>query len=380
MNKKNRKRLIEISSVFSVFFILFLMMEFTSSVIYYQKNKSSFDPTFSTVSAFKFIIKNFSKKNKTKYQTKIDNINNLRKNNQNTYPSYYFNPRLHYDLSTYHLAHPIETEIVYCKEDEGWITFKSDEIGFRNPSGQINTEMEYIFIGDSFTEGACVNKESTFAGTFRKNGLSVFNLGRSGSGPLFQLAALKEYGALVKSKQILWFVFTANDLANLREEKTTKLMSYLEQTDYSQNLFKNRNLNSEKLKSFLDGEIKNFQKRLDLNLKNSFNDTAFETLDEIELKKEVKLFNDVANKILIESKKLNSKLSIVIINHPKYDHNIQDITSNAIIDFAIKNNTNYFVLSRDELIKMQETIYSKYLGHFSATGYEYIAKKLINEL
>ena len=66
-------------------------------------------------------------------------------------------------------------------------------------------------IGDSFTQGACVNPKK-FAGNLSKiSNASVLNLGFAGNGPLLELATLKEYIELINVKKILWFYFEGND-------------------------------------------------------------------------------------------------------------------------------------------------------------------------
>ena len=218
---------------------------------------------------------------------------------------------------------------------------------------------------------------------FRKNNYKVFNLGRGGTGPLAQLALLKEYGSLVKSKNIVWFVFTGNDLQNLREEKGTKLINYLEDINFKQNLYKNRRDVTKSLQYFLEKEIRLKIRRDSTNINYSYGHGYGETLDIIEAKeKEVVLLEMVAKEILGQSLDLGSKLKIVILDHPSYDHDIQDITSERIYQFAKNENIEYIHIERSFLEKNAINLYSnKGKGvHFSNKGYEAINKIILRDL
>lgn len=357
--------------------ILVFLMESVSSIAWYQKHKSLNDSISSTVD----VINNLLSKFKPDKFSKLETILKLKESGVETYPAYLFDPQLHVDFSIYHLAHPIDSTVVYCNENGFWTIFETDEIGFRNPKGQLNNDIDFILIGDSFTEGACVKNSDTFAGIFRENGFSVLNLGRGGSGPLFQLATLREYGSSVNPRTIIWFVFTGNDLKNLREEKTTKLISYLERNDYSQSLLGKKHNISEQLKTFLEAEINRSQERRGLSISDPFGHSYGETLDKIEAEqKEVGLLKKVAEEILRVSNKLGAQLFIVLINHPDYDHTIQDITSIGILEFAKETETSYFVLPRQQLASQKVFLYSKDGPHFSANGYRFIAGKVLEKL
>ena len=60
----------------------------------------------------------------------------------------------------------------------------------------------------------------------------------SGAGPLLSLASLKEYGTNFKPDFVIYLYTEANDMGDLKNEKETFLINYLD--DFSQNLI-NRN-------------------------------------------------------------------------------------------------------------------------------------------
>ena len=97
-----------------------------------------------------------------------------------------------------------------------------------------------MLVGDSFTNGACVNRPDDIASILRKlSNKAVLNLGYSSNGPLTEYATLREYmGKNVK--KVLWMYYEGNDLGELGLELLNGiLIKYLEDKEFSQNL-KNR--------------------------------------------------------------------------------------------------------------------------------------------
>lgn len=118
---------------------------------------------------------------------------------------------------------------VFCNEDGTWATYHSDRFGFPNPDTAWDAPVQVVLIGDSYTQGACVDQEHSLAGMLRRNGRSVLNLGTRGSGPLAELAVLREYVARVRPRSVVW-LFYYNDLLNdlPRERANPTLAAYLD--------------------------------------------------------------------------------------------------------------------------------------------------------
>ena len=158
--------------------LFFIIFELFCSVIYYQISQRGNPSIFASIHMLKIVYKktifHINKNNsksvgvESKRMEPIDLIINLREDREKSYPNYLFDSQRHIDFSYHHLANVPKSLIVYCKEDY-WSIFKTDELGFRNPLGQINEDVDFIFLGDSFVEGACVDDDFTFAGLFRKN-------------------------------------------------------------------------------------------------------------------------------------------------------------------------------------------------------------------
>ena len=143
--------------------------------------------------------------------------------------------------------------IVYCDEDGYWSIYESDEYGFNNPRElhQI-TEVDLALIGDSFIEGACVKPDSTVSAVMRKLGYSAISFGRGGSGPLIELAILREYVQALKPKVVLWFYSEVADLTDLSLEETVPLlMRYYYDAEFSQHLSSRQYEVDRNLKAYL---------------------------------------------------------------------------------------------------------------------------------
>ena len=112
-----------------------------------------------------------------------------------------------------------------------------DEYGFNNPKGlYVESKVDIVLTGDSFTEGYSVHSNKNISGVLRQFDLNVINFGKSGNGPLVEFATLKEYAEPLKPKIVLWLYFM-NDLDDLSMEMQSSLLKkYLNEDDYSQNL------------------------------------------------------------------------------------------------------------------------------------------------
>ena len=59
--------------------------------------------------------------------------------------------------------------VYYCNEGYGMINFKTDRVGFRNNDkvwDKVGSEETILFIGDSYTQGACVEENETISSYF----------------------------------------------------------------------------------------------------------------------------------------------------------------------------------------------------------------------
>jgi hypothetical protein len=158
------------------------------------------------------------------------------------------------------LAGISRTSTVFCNESGTWITYESDEHGFRNPKGQYNKgSIDVVLIGDSFTHGACVPKDDTVAERLRIAGYRVLSLGYAGNGPLIELATLTEFAQPLQPKVILWIYFEGNDNWELLlEERSQFLRRYLNRS-FSQNLLERQHEVDQFLENYWRKEFSAFR-------------------------------------------------------------------------------------------------------------------------
>ena len=142
---------------------------------------------------------------------------------------------------------------VLCNGFDGPIMYNSDRHGFNNPTDYWHQkDVQYAVIGDSFVHGRCPAKVGIVE-AFREAYPDTLNLGLTGSGPLMELAILKEYLSTIKPPVVLWFYFEGNDLDDLlRESGHLQLKQYWGQ-DYSQGLMLKQKIIDRALKQYVDG-------------------------------------------------------------------------------------------------------------------------------
>ena len=129
------------------------------------------------------------------------------------------------------------SKTIHCNENGYYSIYKSDRFGFNNPDEEWDKKVEYLFIGDSFVHGNCVNRpydlSSIIRNLYYKN---VLNLGYEHSkGPLLQYATLREYLS-PNVKKIIW-TYNDTDLFDLDVELNNKiLVKYFNDQNFTQNL------------------------------------------------------------------------------------------------------------------------------------------------
>lgn len=106
--------------------------------------------------------------------------------------------------------------------------YDADEHGFSNPPGAWSgAPVSVALVGDSFTQGCGVPPESNMAAHLRQRFPRTVNLGIACSGPLSELGELREYGALLRPRVVIWNYY-GNDLVDLDIEKRTLLARYVD--------------------------------------------------------------------------------------------------------------------------------------------------------
>lgn len=158
-----------------------------------------------------------------------------------------------------------------CNENGYFSIFATDRFGFNNKNNNWDLKnIDLLLVGDSFVNGACVNYKDTINGNLEKikKDLKILNIAKGGNGPLSEYAALREYLPYMNPKKVVWFYFEGNDLDNLSDELRNSILSkYLNDFNFSQNLYYKQNLIDNYLIEFLKSELHNREKKFKKKIK-----------------------------------------------------------------------------------------------------------------
>jgi hypothetical protein len=291
----------------------------------------------------------------------------------------------------------------YEKEHGHYPEYKTDRYGFRNVDSEWDKEtIDFFLIGDSYMMPG--NLKSSIGENLRrklKNNNGILNLAHGSSGTLHEYAFLKEYLPLVKAKRVVLFYFESNDLSNLSNElKNVKLLNYLNDENYTQNLYlkqdiidkmyKKKNITADHLKNNWPGSNTSYvqllenQKATDwfyfLKLykirKFIFNQSS---------QKPIKEFKNIINQFKKFSEKNGARFYFVYvpeINRYLYDRSeIQDsseayekiiqILKNLKIDY-IDLHTELFLKTENPLIYFPFEV----VGHANELQFETVAQMI----
>ena len=243
-------------------------------------------------------------------------------------------------------------ETIHCNENGYYSIYKSDRYGFNNPDNEWeNTNIEYVLLGDSYTQGACVNRPNDIGSILRSlSNKSVLNLGYTSNSPLIEYAVLREY-IEQNVKNVIWLYYERNDLAGLDNELKNKiLINYLVNPEFSQNL---------KNKQF---QIDNLIKKIILREQ--------EQLLKIES-------DNLKNRIIKFIKIFRVRM---IFNKNRYLLSIQNLTKPQPEFKKILQLTKDFTKKKDmKLYFVYLPEYARYSGKYDNTNYLKV-KKIIEEL
>ena len=139
------------------------------------------------------------------------------------------------------LSNISNSTIVHCNESGIWRSYKSDKFGFNNPENliKIDTKFNLLLLGDSFTEGACVDTKNHIGAKLRNLNYNVLNLGKAAGGVLFAKARLREYKHAYNFKPefIIFLFYSQNDVTDTsREYNHPFYQKYLNDKQFSQDL------------------------------------------------------------------------------------------------------------------------------------------------
>lgn len=277
--------------------------------------------------------------------------------------------------------------LVSCNESGEWVYINSDNYGFRNSKETYDRDIDSIFIGDSYTWGACVKDNETIPVIFDKFlNQNSLNLGNVGNGPLLSLATLNEFGTYFSPKSIFYLFYDGNDFpSDLNLEKKNKVLaSYLNnrfrqnlrgRLDYTNNFYKNIIEQAEK--SDKDLSIKHHFKNF-FSIKGFFNLSRIRnSLNSIKhnINNDYETLEIVFSNIKKTSDSLNAKAYFVYLPSwqtlSKVNNRFKSKSYKRIINLSKK----YFSIidMTPYLTNYKDFFYYKN-SHYNAKGYELVAK------
>ena len=333
---------------------------------------------------------------------KIEIYQDLKKTNNEIvvtlYPRNFFENRHATYLSQKYSILPLggisNSETINCNENGYYSIYLSDRYGFNNPDMEWDKEeIEYFLVGDSFTNGDCVNRPKDISSVLRKlSNKSVLSLGQGGNGSLIEYATLREY-LNTNVKKVIWVFSESNDLYNLNAElKSEILINYLKNSNATQNLKLKQNeidmLGRETIKKFFENEEKeinniNIATFLKLNeireiLKNLL--PEYQTSKKVTSKSTINEFIKILNLTKDLIKQNNSKLYFVYL--PEYNHyklNFDNSNYELVKNIVSELNIPFIDIHKEVFEKEKnplELFPFKMTGHYNAEGYKKVAEAI----
>lgn len=295
---------------------------------------------------------------------------------------------------------------IFCNENGKFIIFKSDEHGFNNPDGLYKEgNIDYVLIGDSFTQGACVDRDENIAGRLMSSGRNVINMGMINSGPPKELAVLKEYAQPFRPKTVFWLFYEGNDHEGLEfEKKSPLIMKYLN-SNFTQGLIYMQKEVDKMILTQLDKEFAGIDNTLNVieenNRKNALDNFNLSlssiTLPKLRnlLQKNSKsecsstidpLFKD----IMTEAKRVvnNWDGQLVFVYLPAYDRYMKKpdkcrsgfLTTEKEGVLSVINRLGIPVIDIEAVFSSHpdplENFPFKVYGHYNASGYRVVAEQI----
>ena len=299
------------------------------------------------------------------------------------YPTYYFGR----DIDIFPLAMSSYSKTINCNENGYYSIYESDRYGFNNPDKEWDQqEIEFLLVGDSFTQGCCVNRPNDMGSVLRiLSNKSVLNLGFNDHGPLLEYATLREY-LKPNVKKILWFYFEGNDLLGLKDKFSNKILSkYVSDLNFKQDL-KNKQdiiniMTDELIKEQFNKNIEITQKRSSHNffkiLKLYNLRTLLASKQEPELIPEFEMIINLANDLAVRN---NSKLYFIYLpDYSRYKNKFK--FENYFKIKAMMNDLDIPFIDIDkEVFKKEENPLKLFpfeqVGHYNEEGYRKVAQKI----
>ena len=351
-------------------------------------------------SVFKKIYLKIITKNTISYdiRSKLEVYNDLKQHTNVSVPIV-FQDFLKKNITFFPLSGVANSITLNCNESGYYSTYQSDQFGFNNPhAAWKEKEKKIILLGDSFVLGSCVNRPYDIASQLRillKNN-SVINLGYVNSGPLLEYARLREFLPYIESNKVFFFYYEGNDLDDLdRELKNNLLIKYLNNKNFSQNLYYKQFKTDNYAKNFINENIKiqeydnkNIWKQIIYFIKLSqFRTQTLEYMSLINIKsketpnKPPKEFIKIISQAKNLSNQYGSDFYFVYLPN-YYRYKVKNYDNNYFAVKKIINDLNINFIDIQELFSEvnDPTLFWPFKkdGHYTPYGYKIIAEKIFS--
>jgi len=298
----------------------------------------------------------------------------------------------------------VSNKVTVAGNENGYyMTYLSDRYGFNNPDSEWDSaQVEWMLIGDSFTEGESVHPGEDISGQIRSiTQENVINIGRSSNGPLIELATLMEYAKSTRPEKVIWLYYEGNDLkGNLRNYKKNPILIKYMQNGFSQNLIRRQSEIDNKLNLHILQEKSKV--KANIRMQDKLYKTRWIRLNSIRnligfdnengVKNEVveldPLFSKIIKKAKLEVETWGGKLYFVYL--PEYYRYKNKHISND--NFRKKLDVINIVRElKIPVIDIHKEVFNKHhdplaffpfglSGHYNASGYSAVAKAIVKNI
>ncbi len=369
---------------------------------------------FKKVNLIKKEVKNFNKlnyDNRQRYEVYIDLNKKIKRVSLGTGPSTFLDKNIIDKINLdklFPLSSKSFSETITCNANGNYATYFSDRYGFNNPDDQWENEIEFLFIGDSFTTG-CERRPNDIPSIIRdKTGKVTINLSLPGSGPLSEYASLREYTKNKNVKNIIWMFYEKNDLEEIANElSNTFLKKYFidKNFNFSQDLINkqdevdkiiDKTNQIELAKGLVMSEAKTLKSKLINFIKLSKTRIFFENKNKthaVELKKNesykanLKDFNELVQLTKLFADKIESNLYFVYLPEMKRYKDFKENDKLNNVKNIIINNDIEFINIHEEVFKKENapidlfTLEILKFNYYNTNGFKKVAlaiKKKLN--
>ncbi len=283
---------------------------------------------------------------------------------------------------------------VHHNETGRWAIYPSDRHGFNNPDSEWDaTKLEWLLIGDSFTEGVAVQPGEDIAGQLRAiTHQSAITLGKAGNGPLLEYAGLVEYGKTLAPAKVLWVYWEGNDLIGLNQEKQNLLLMQYMEDEFSQNLIsRQKEIDAMLVQAQLQAREKMLVKSRWMRLYAIRNALGFDRInydyDDVDVDFDYSLFANILTKAKAGVESRGSKLYFVYL--PQYKRYKKVVLNDK---FRKKSEVIDLVKGLDiPVIDIHQEVFANHPdplslfplrsdGHYTADGYREVTKAIVENI